>query len=72
MVSEFCESLFSGLISLAFFPAPFSAWKYALVFHDLFVRDGDEILWLFQQIPVLLRCEKQPIKTSSPNNSPCV
>lgn len=29
------ESLFSLLISPAFFPAPFSAWKYALLFNDL-------------------------------------
>lgn len=46
-------------ITVFFFPVPLT-WKSTLVFHDLLVRDEDEIYLLFQQIPVLfLRCEKK-------------
>lgn len=41
------------------------------MFQDLLVRDEDEILFLFQQILVLLlRCEKKPTQMTSVSNSP--
>lgn len=56
------ESLFSLLISLAFFPAPFSAWKYTLMFHNLFVGDRAEMHCLFQQIPIPFEMWKETNK----------